>query len=152
MGIPPYVLLNSVRVELRMNRHVRFEARRFVRFIAMGGIAAGANIGARWLLSFAMTFEVAVALSYLVGMITAFVLMRLLVFAPSDRPVSTQFLRFTMVNALSFTQVWMVSVGLVRIVFPAVGFAWHDETVGHIIGVLSPVVTSYLLHQQFSFD
>jgi putative flippase GtrA len=134
-----------------MSLRVRFESRRFARFIAMGGIAAGANIGARWLLSFTMTFEAAVALSYLAGMTTAFVLMRLLVFDPSDRPVSAQFFRFAMVNAISFAQVWMVSVGLVRIVFPAAGFAWHEETVGHVIGVLSPVVTSYLLHQHFSF-
>jgi putative flippase GtrA len=117
----------------------------------MGGIAAVANIGARWLLSFTMTYEGAVALSYLAGMTTAFVLMRLLVFDPSDRPISAQFSRFAMVNAVSFTQVWLVSVGLVRIVFPAAGFTWHDETIGHVIGVLSPVVTSYLLHQHFSF-
>ncbi|AYJ86697.1 GtrA family protein [Sphingomonas paeninsulae] len=134
-----------------MSPHVRFEPRRFARFIAVGGIAAGANIGARWLLSFAMTFEAAVALSYLVGMTMAFVLMRFLVFDLSERSVSTQFLRFTMVNAISFGQVWIVSVGLVRCVFPAAGFVWHDETVGHAIGVISPVVTSYLLHQRFSF-
>jgi putative flippase GtrA len=84
-------------------------------------------------------------------MATAFALMRFFVFAPSDRPVSSQFSRFAMVNAVSFTQVWLVSVGLVRIVFPIVGFAWHNETVGHIAGVVSPVVTSYLLHRQFSF-
>ena len=134
-----------------MSPHVRFELRRFARFMAVGGVAAGANIGARGLLSFTMTFEVAVALSYLVGMTTAFVLMRLLVFDLSDRSVSTQFLRFAMVNGISFAQVWIVSVGLVRCVFPAAGFAWHVETVGHAIGVISPVVTSYLLHQRFSF-
>jgi putative flippase GtrA len=129
----------------------RPEGLRFVRFVAMGGIAAGANVGTRWLLSFAMAYEIAVALSYLAGMATAFALMRFFVFAPSDRPVSSQFSRFAMVNAVSFTQVWLVSVGLVRIVFPIVGFAWHNETVGHIAGVVSPVVTSYLLHRQFSF-
>lgn len=130
---------------------VRFEPRRFARFLAMGGIAASANIGARWLLSFTLAYEAAVALSYLVGMTVAFMLMRLLVFAPSDRSASVQFSRFAMVNAISFIQVWLVSIGLVRIAFPVAGFAWHDETVGHVIGVLSPIVTSYLLHQHFTF-
>jgi len=134
-----------------MSLPVRFDAIRFARFLAMGGIAAAANIGTRWLLSFSMDYEAAVALSYLVGMVMAFVLMLLLVFEPSDRPVSTQFSRFVMVNAVSFTQVWLVSVGLARIVFPAAGFAWHGETVAHVIGVVSPVATSYLLHQHFSF-
>jgi putative flippase GtrA len=134
-----------------MSLRIRFASRRFVRFIAMGGVAAGANIGTRWLLSFAMTFEAAVALSYLVGMITAFILMWWLVFAPSDRSVPAQFLRFAMVNAISFVQVWIVSVGLARFIFPAAGFTWHGETVGHVIGVLSPVGTSYVLHRYFTF-
>ena len=129
----------------------RPEGLRFARFLAMGGIAVGVNVGTRWLLSFTMAYEIAVALSYLAGMATAFALMRLFVFALSDRPVWSQFTRFAMVNAVSFTQVWLVSVGLVRVVFPHAGFAWHAETVGHVIGVLSPVGKSYLLHRGFSF-
>jgi putative flippase GtrA len=136
---------------LRMSLHGRFEGLRFARFMAMGGIAAGTNVGARWLLSFAMAYEAAVALSYLAGMTMAFALMRSFVFARSDRPILSQFSRFATVNVVSFTQVWLVSVGLVRIVFPIVGFAWHNETVGHVAGVVSPVMTSYLLHRQFSF-
>ena len=130
---------------------LQLEPRRFIRFIAVGGIAASTNVGSRWLLGFVIGYEAAVALSYLAGLATAFLLMRLLVFAASDRPVSGQFYRFVLVNALSFTQVLIVSVGLVRAVFPAIGFAWHNETVGHVIGVLSPVMTSYFLHRSFSF-
>ena len=37
------------------------------------------------------------------------------------------------------------------LIFPAVGFTWHGETVAHVIGVLVPVVTSYLGHKHFSF-
>ena len=53
--------------------------------------------------------------------------------------------------SLAVAQVWIVSVGLARFVFPAIGFTWHDETVAHVIGVLVPVVTSYLGHKHFSF-
>jgi putative flippase GtrA len=132
--------------------NTRFEPRRFVRFLAVGWIAATTNIFVRWLLNFVMVYEAAIAFSYLAGMATAFLLMRMLVFAPASGTIFGQFGRFAMVNAVSFTQVWLVSVGLARVVFPAIGFGWQDETVAHIIGVLSPAVTSYLLHKQFSFS
>ena len=45
----------------------------------------------------------------------------------------------------------VVSVGLARFIFPATGFAWHAETVAHVIGVAVPVFTSYLGHKHFSF-
>jgi putative flippase GtrA len=106
----------------------------------------------RWLLGFFMVYEAAIAVSYLAGMATAFLLMRMLVFAPGSGTISRQLGRFAMVNTVSFTQVWIVSVGLVRVVFPAIGFVWQAETVAHFIGVLSPAVTSYLLHKQFSFS
>jgi putative flippase GtrA len=84
-------------------------------------------------------------------MITAFILARVFVFKPGKGGAHGQFLRFAMVNGLAFAQVWVVSVGLARVIFPAIGFSWCAETVAHIIGVLSPVVTSYVLHKRFSF-
>jgi putative flippase GtrA len=129
----------------------QFEPLRFLRFLAAGGIAASTNILVRWLLSFVMVYEAAIACSYLTGMAAAFLLMRRLVFAPGSGTIFGQFGRFAMVNAVSFSQVWLISVGLARIVFPAIGLVWQSETVAHIIGVLSPAVTSYLLHKQFSF-
>jgi putative flippase GtrA len=40
---------------------------------------------------------------------------------------------------------------LAVIMFPAVGFTWHAETVAHVTGVVSPAVTSYLLHSSYTF-
>jgi len=65
--------------------------------------------------------------------------------------VHGEFIRFAIVNAVSFAQVWIVSVGLARLVFPAIGFGWQAETTAHVIGVLSPVATNYVLHERFSF-
>ena len=62
-----------------------------------------------------------------------------------------QLTRFALVNAIAFVQVWLVSVGLARLLFPAIGFTWQAEIVAHAIGVASPAVTSYFLHQHFSF-
>jgi putative flippase GtrA len=123
----------------------------FARFIVTGGIAAGVNVLTRWLLGFVMSYELAIALAYGVGMTTAFVLARMFVFDGSTGAAGTQYLRFTLVNVVAFAQVWLVSVGLVRYVFPVLGLTWQAETVAHIIGVASPVVTSYFAHRHFSF-
>ena len=123
----------------------------FGRFLVTGGIAAGANVLSRWLLNFVMPFEWAVVVAYLVGMTTAYVLSKLFVFSRSGRSVGDEFFRFALVNVVALVQVWLVSVGLARYLFPAIGFTWHAEDVAHLIGVVIPAVTSYLGHRHFSF-
>jgi putative flippase GtrA len=124
---------------------------RFARFAVAGGVAAAVNIASRWVFSLALVYELAVACAYLVGMGTAFLLNRAYVFERPGDGVAGQFVRFAAVNALAFAQVWVVSVGLDRLVFPKVGWSWHAETIAHTIGVLSPIATSYFGHKHFSF-
>jgi putative flippase GtrA len=124
---------------------------RFVRFSVTGGIAAAVNICARWALNSVMSYELSVALAYLAGMTIAFILMRIYVFDRTGEVAHRQYIRFSIVNAVACMQVWIVSVGLARFAFPALGFAWHTDTVAHVIGVSSPVVTSYFAHKDFSF-
>jgi putative flippase GtrA len=127
------------------------ETARFARFVVTGGLAAGVNVGARWVLSLTMPYELAVAIAYLFGMTTAFILARMFVFDASRGHVSGEYARFALVNAVAFAQVWLVSVGLARLVFPAIDFTWQAGTVAHFIGVVSPIVTSYIGHKHFSF-
>lgn len=124
---------------------------RFVLFLAAGGVAALVNVLSRVALSLAMSYEAAVAVAYLCGMTVAFVLNRAFVFAPSGRAAHQEYVRFAIVNLAAIVQVWIVSVGLARVVLPAIGFAWHAETVAHVVGVAVPTVTSYLGHKHFSF-
>ena len=124
---------------------------RFIRFLLTSGAAAGVNIVARYGLEFVISYEIAVAIAYLFGMVTAFILARRFVFDAGHDNAGGQFARFTLVNAIAFAQVWLISVGLARLLFPAIGFTWHAETIAHVIGVASPAVTSYFLHQHFSF-
>ena len=123
----------------------------FLRFLVTGGIAALVNLVSRYFFSFATVYEIAVILAYLVGMTTAFVLSRLLVFGASGRPVRSEFVRFGIVNVFAAAQVWIISVGLLRVVFPLIDFSWHAEEVAHFVGVSAPIVTSYLGHRHFSF-
>lgn len=129
----------------------REEARRFAAFLVTGGMAAGANLASRWLFSFVMPYAAAVTLAYLVGMITAFFLARRYVFKPERGGWAGEFGRFAIVNAGSFLVVLGVSVGLARVVLPAIGWDWHAEDLAHLIGVASPIVLSYYAHKYFSF-
>jgi putative flippase GtrA len=125
--------------------------RQFLLFISASGVAAAVNIGARLLFSMVVRYELAVALAYLVGMTLSFLLNRRFVFTAARGSTRAQYARFALVNAVSFVQVWLVSVGLARLLFPAIHFTRHGETIAHILGVLSPVATSYFLHKHFSF-
>ncbi len=125
--------------------------RRFALFVLAGGIAALVNIASRIVLNLAMPYEIAIIVAYVCGMTTAYLLNRLFVFERSGRAVADEYVRFTLVNLVAVAQVWIVSVGLARFVFPMAGFTWYADTVAHIIGVIVPVFTSYLGHKHFSF-
>ena len=88
---------------------------RFVRFLLTGGFAALVNLGSRYLLNQYMSFEAAVAVAYLFGVVTAYLLARLFVFEKSGHAIATEFRRFVIVNIVSLAVVWSVSVGLARL-------------------------------------
>lgn len=122
-----------------------------VRFLALGGVAAGVNLLARWLLQPLMGFEAAVAVAYLCGMVVAYNLFRVFVFGASGRSIASEAWRFTVVNLVSMALVWLISVGLARFLFPAIGFTWLADDIAHLIGVLSPALTSWIGHKRYTF-
>jgi putative flippase GtrA len=124
---------------------------RFTRFLLAGGIAAIVNLTSRFILNRWMSFEAAVAVAYLFGLVTAYTLTKLFVFDKSGHAITTEFRRFVIVNLISLTVVWCVSVGLAVYLFPWLGFRWHSDTVAHVIGVASPAVISYYAHRHYTF-
>lgn len=129
----------------------RNDRTRFLLFVLAGAVAALVNILSRIALGLVTSYELSIVLAYLCGMTTAYVLNRIFVFAQSGRHLSDEYLRFTLVNLVAVAQVWVVSVGFARFVFPGLGFDWHADTIAHIIGVIVPVFTSYVGHKHFSF-
>lgn len=123
----------------------------FLRFLVTGGIAAAVNLVSRYILNTALSFEISVALAYLAGMTTAYILARLFVFEATQRGVKAEFVRFSIVNVFALAFVWGVSVGLARVVFPAIGFTWHADDIAHLIGVVIPAATSFVGHKYFTF-
>lgn len=123
----------------------------FLKFLVTGGIAALVNLISRYALNHIMSFEAAVALAYTLGMATAYLLARRFVFEASGRSVASEVRRFVLVNLVALGFVWLISVGLARIVFPAIGFTWHAADLAHLIGVLAPAVTSFVGHRFYTF-
>jgi len=123
----------------------------FATFAIVGATAALVNVVARILLSKLFPYEVAVALAFPIALTFAFLLNRSYVFRSSVLTLRVQYFRFLLINVVALVQVWGVSVGLARYVFPWLNFTWHADTVAHIIGVASPIATSYFMHKRFSF-
>lgn len=134
-----------------MNKFANLLNRPFIRFALSGGIAAGVNILSRMALSQIANYSAAIVIAYLIGMTTAYFLMKLFVFETSGRSVQQEYLRFGLVNLVALVQVWAVSVILKNYVFNSISFSFHTETIAHVIGVLSPIATSYFMHKHFSF-
>lgn len=124
---------------------------RFVKFVVVSGVAAAANVGSRIVLGWWLSYVPSILIAFCFGMLTAFVLNRLLVFTQTENPLHHQVLWFVAVNLLAVVQTLAVSLLLARGLFPWVGFTWHAETVAHAIGVGVPAITSYLGHRQFTF-
>jgi putative flippase GtrA len=120
-------------------------------FLLTGGLAAALNWGSGFLFALWFSLELAVVMAFMVGLITAFTLMRLFVFKTSDKPFAVQAAWFVTINLLALAQTWLVTVGLAHYAFPALGFSWHAQALAHLLGILTPVASSYLGHRHLTF-
>lgn len=126
-------------------------SRQFGAFLVAGGVAALANIGSRIGFSLVMPYAPAIVCAYIVGMIVAFLLNRAFVFRTPRHGLQHQVLWFTAINIAALAQTLAVSILLARWLFPMLGIDHHVETVAHVIGVMVPVVTSYVGHRYITF-
>lgn len=122
-----------------------------LRFLLAGGVAAALNFGSRILLSLLLPYPVAVALAYFFGMATAFVLNRRFVFPGSTNALHQQALWFITVNLVALLQTLAVSVLLADFILPWAGLTWHADEIAHAVGIVTPILTSYLGHRRFTF-
>lgn len=124
---------------------------RSLKYVSVGLLAALVNVVARLFFNQIVSYELAVALAFPVALTVAFALNRHYVFDGRGGDAKGQYVKFAIVNLLALSQVWIISVGLARFVFPGAGFTWHADTIAHIIGVGSPILTSYFAYKHFVF-
>ncbi len=70
---------------------------RFLKFLAVSTVAAAANIGSRIVLGLWMGYALSILLAFGIGLGTAFILNRLLVFTEAENPLHHQMLWFLIV-------------------------------------------------------
>ena len=124
--------------------------REFLLFILAGGFAAFINIISRAILSNFITFEKAIILAYIVGMIVAFVLTKRFVFI-SKNSTRKSFAAFALVNLAAVAQTYYISLWCKNIILPFLGVNIFVELLSHIAGVFFPVFSSYFGHKYISF-
>ena len=127
------------------------DKKQFFLFVLASGTSAIVNMFSRYILNYWLPFSVAIVVAYLFGMATAYVLGRRFVFEKSGRAVMSEVWRFCLVNFVSVAQVWVISMALGEMFFPAIGFKQFPLELAHFIGLASLSFTSYLLHRHFSF-
>jgi putative flippase GtrA len=129
-------------------------SRTFASFVVCGGIAACVNLGTRWCFSLFLPYPVAITLAYMMGMLSGFLLFKLVVFRSRgpETKVLRESWRFVVVNALALLQTLAVSIFLAEWFFPAIGFTFHGHDIAHVIGVAVPVISSYFFHKNYTFQ
>ena len=131
-----------------------FRSRQFLAFVLVGGLAAVVNFGSRMVYSRWLDFSSAIVLAYVTGMCTAFVLNRWLVFAGRQGGLLQSWVYFCLVNLVAVAQTWLVTMALAEYLLPGVSvesIQLHRQEIGHAVGIMVPVFTSYLGHKRWSF-
>ena len=128
-----------------------FVSKSFLKFLLTGGVAAAVNWGSRILYNIWMPYTAAIVIAFLTGLATAFILAKLFVFPESRHSTIRSIIFFTLVNVVAITQTLGVTIVLAYYLFPRVGMNWHTKDIAHLVGVCTPVFTSYIGHKHFSF-
>lgn len=123
----------------------------FVRFLLIGGIAAAANIGSRIVFSMWLPYVPAIVLAFCVGLTTGFLLNRGWVFERTGRAWLLEGGLFLLVNLIGLGQTILISWLLADIVLPGLGQRIMVLETAHAIGVIVPVMTSFLGHKYLTF-
>ena len=123
----------------------------FSLFVLVGGIAAIANFVSRVFFSFFLNYSLAIFFAYLVGMFVAFILNRHFVFRNSSNTLKKSIFWFVIINLFAVVQTILVSNFFAYQILPQVDMFQYNLEIGHIIGIIFPVFTSYIGHKYLSF-
>ena len=135
----------------RSSMKIESKRKEFSLFILAGSIAALTNIICRILLTIFLNFEISVFISYLIGMVTAFLLQRKYVFKSTKKSYKKSLAAFSLVNLFALVQVWIVSLLIKFWLVNFIASVPLVELIAHCLGVGIPTFTSYFGHKYISF-
>lgn len=135
-----------------MTARPKTHRRQFAAYVVAGIVSTICNLSSRYLFERAMPYELALVGANAVGILSAFLMNRLLVFgASSNESAWHELWRFTAVNLVGIVASWLVSVLLYRLVLPALGWHWHADLIAHAAGIAVPVIPNFLAHRHWTF-
>jgi putative flippase GtrA len=79
------------------------------------------------------------------------VLFRTFVFPGSPVPLGRQIRNFVLVNIVGASLTWGLSILFVEHLFPAWGFRFYPEAIGHALAIGAPTITSWFGHRYLTF-
>jgi putative flippase GtrA len=123
----------------------------FGRFLVFGGIALALHWLSRFVLNWYISFGWAIVVSYMIGMLVAFVLNKAFVFPRSDRSLNFELFFFFFVNIAAFPLVWIIANVLGEWLF----IQWLPQQISraaaHGIAITFPVFMNFALHKFITF-
>lgn len=127
-----------------------FFSTQFLRFLLVGITAAVLHWLARYGLSVWVSFPLAVALAYIVGIAVAFELNRRWVFPASGRPIAKQARDFVFVNLAFFPVVWGAAL-LFKNLLQQMGVHDFVDGIAHGLAISLPVLMTFLIYKLITF-
>ena len=128
-----------------------FDSKEFLRFLLTGGIAAIVNFLSRIFFNLWFDFSTSVYLAFVAGIITAFFLKKEFVFARGRQPIAHSIGFFILVNIIGFIQTLAVTMVCFYYVLPYLGIVKMAHEISHALGLIAPIITSYIGHKKLSF-
>jgi putative flippase GtrA len=122
-----------------------------LKFLLTGGLAAAANFSSRLLFSEFMPYLPAIVLAFIVGLATGFLLMRAFVFSAGVAPPAQQASYYVLVNLVGLLITVVVSLAVAKLASLAMTDRQFAEAIGHMAGVVSPVILSFYAHKYLTF-
>lgn len=123
----------------------------YVRFLAVGGVAALLHWLARIFLSLHLPYVWSVVISYFAGLSVAFVLNKIYVFPNSLLPLDRQLNRFFLVNVITMPLVWLTAIALERFLGSLIFNTELRQALAHGVAVTIPAVSSFIAYKFFAF-
>lgn len=125
--------------------------REFLKFILSGGIAAGMNFFSRMLFGLYLNYTTSIIFAHLVGMLTAYLLFKYIVFSTSENSTPKQLSYFVLINSLAVGCILLISLFFYHVVLARMTDTFWSESISHFVGIAATTLTSYFGHKYLTF-
>ena len=120
----------------------------FFIFIFLALIAGLFNFIIRFYYSKFFNYTFSVFLAQISAMIMFYFLLKYFLYSTDSK---YSFIKFTIINIFSTSQVVLVSSVFALYIFPFLNFSFHHMEIAHLLGISSTAMSSFYLHKYWSF-